>query len=200
MIVSDNGASFTGHEFKNFTEGDGITHLKTLPYHAASNGLAERAVQTVKTGLLKQPGKDLALKLCQFLLRYRSTPCETTGVSPVELMFKRSIRTPFHRLRPSTAEQALAKQQAIKERYEGSTRERTFAPEDKVHTKVGFEKEWAAATVKDVSGQIIDLELSDGCTCRRHLDNILRRREPCSALSRGIDTIIYMKPYILDLF
>ncbi len=66
----------------------------------------------------------------------------------------------------------------MKERYEGSTRERTFAPEDKVYTKLGFEKEWAAATVKDVNGQIIGLELSDGRRCRRHLVNIQRRREP----------------------
>ncbi len=140
MIASDNGASFTGQEFKNFTEGNGIRHLNTAPYHAASNGLAERAVETVKNGLLKQPGKDPALKLCQFLLTYRSTPCETTGVSPAELIFKRPIRTRSDLLRPSTAEQVLAKQQAMKERYDGSTRDRTFAPEDKVYTKLGFEK------------------------------------------------------------
>ncbi len=44
--------------------------------------------------------------------------------------------------------------------------------------KLGSEKEWAAATVKDVNGQIIDLKLSDWRSSRRHLDNILRRREP----------------------
>ncbi len=89
-----------------------------------------------------------------------------------------SIRTRFDLLRPSTAERVLAKQQAMKERYGGSTRDRTFAPEDKVYTKLGFEKEWAAATVKDFNGQIIDLELSDGRRCRRHLNNILKWREP----------------------
>ncbi len=44
--------------------------------------------------------------------------------------------------------------------------------------EAGFEKVWAAAAVKDVDGQIIDLELSDGRRCRGHLDNILRRWEP----------------------
>ncbi len=39
-------------------------------------------------------------------------------------------------------------------------------------------KKWAAATVKDVKGHVIDLELSDGRRCRRHLDNTLGRREP----------------------
>ncbi len=37
-----------------------------------------------------------------------------------------------------------------------------------------LKKEWAAATVKDFNGQIIDLELSDGRRCRRHLNTILK--------------------------
>ncbi len=153
MIVSDNWTSFIGHEFKTFTEGNGIRHLTTASYHAASNGLAERAVQTVKNGLLKQPGKDLALKLCQFLLRCRSTTCETTGISPAEVMFKRPIRTRFDLLRPSTAEQVLVKQQAMKERYDGSTWERKFAPEDKVYTKLGFEEEWQPLQLKTLTAK-----------------------------------------------
>ncbi len=87
MIVSDNGTSCTGQGFKNLTKGNGTRHLTTPPYHAASNGPAERALQTMKNGLLKQQGKDLTLKLCQFLLKYRSIPCETTGALPAELMF-----------------------------------------------------------------------------------------------------------------
>ncbi len=80
-------------------------------------------------------------------------------------MLKRPIRTRFDLLRPSTAEQVLTKHHAMKERYGGSTREQTFAPEDKVYTKLGFEKERAGATVKGINGQIIDLEFSDGRRC-----------------------------------
>ncbi len=61
MLVSDNGAAFTSTGFENFMIKNGIRH------HAAPNGLAERVVQTVKQGLLKQTQGDLMAKLSRFL-------------------------------------------------------------------------------------------------------------------------------------
>ena len=52
-IVTDNGSVFTSSEFQLFMDMNGIRHLTTAPYHPASNGLAEQAVQTIKTGLKK---------------------------------------------------------------------------------------------------------------------------------------------------
>ena len=52
-IVSDNGSVFTSKEFQQFVKLNSIKHVTTALYHLASNGLAERAVQTLKIGLKK---------------------------------------------------------------------------------------------------------------------------------------------------
>ena len=52
------GTSFTSDEFKEFVTRNGIRHGTSAPYHPATNGLAERAVQVVKTGLRKNTEGD----------------------------------------------------------------------------------------------------------------------------------------------
>lgn len=47
-LVSDNEPPFGSIEFKNVCQANGITLIKSLPYHPQSNGIVERAVQTVK--------------------------------------------------------------------------------------------------------------------------------------------------------
>ena len=56
IIVTDNGATFTSAEFRSYLDINGVTLIHTAPYHPASNGLAERAVQIFKK-LTEENGK-----------------------------------------------------------------------------------------------------------------------------------------------
>ena len=50
-IVSDNGPSLVSLKFKKFLQLNRIHHITSAPYHPSTNGLAERAVQTVQQGI-----------------------------------------------------------------------------------------------------------------------------------------------------
>ena len=79
LIVSDNGTAFTSSEFQNFLKRNGIRHVRSAPYHPASNRLAKWYIHTFKTSLKKSGGDDLQQQqLSQFLLQYRTTPHSTT--------------------------------------------------------------------------------------------------------------------------
>ena len=88
MLVFDNGAAFTSYECQTFVEKNGFRHIRSAPYNPAINGLAERAVQTVKTALKKVTG-DIETCISRFLFQYRLTPFYTTGQSPAELFLGR---------------------------------------------------------------------------------------------------------------
>ena len=48
VSISDNGSVFTSDGFTFFVKINGIKHIKSAPYHPATNGSAERAVKTFK--------------------------------------------------------------------------------------------------------------------------------------------------------
>ena len=71
------------------------TDITSAPYHPATNGLAERFVQTMKqslTSMTKEQGSTQT-KLSRFLIKYRHTPHSKTGETPAALFMGRSPRT-----------------------------------------------------------------------------------------------------------
>ena len=80
MIVTDNGTCLVSAEFESFLKTNGVKHLTSAPYHPASNGLAERAVQIMKQGLKKVTQGSLNARLAKILFAYRLTPQSTTGI------------------------------------------------------------------------------------------------------------------------
>ena len=103
ILVTDNGPAFTSSEFAQFMQRNGIRHVKTAPYHPASNGLVEWAVQTVKGGLKKLVEGSLETRLSRFLFTYRLTPHSTTGISPAELMMGKRLHSQFDLLQPNVS-------------------------------------------------------------------------------------------------
>jgi len=82
VVGSDNGSTFTSCEFEEFMIKKGIRHIRTAPYHPAFNGLAKRAVQTLKEGLKKFSSGCLETKLSHFLFQYQIIPHTTMGKLP----------------------------------------------------------------------------------------------------------------------
>ena len=102
QIVSDNGPQFISKEFCDFENNNGITHIFSAPYHAASNGLAERFVETLKHSLsaLSETFPRVSQRLTTFLLAYRNAPHATTQEAPDKLMHGSLLRTRLDLLKP----------------------------------------------------------------------------------------------------
>ena len=76
QVVTDNGPQFESAEVTEFLRVNGVKHIRVAPYHPASNGTAERMVQTLKRSLQASTGRGVPVRkrLADFVLRYRSTP------------------------------------------------------------------------------------------------------------------------------
>ena len=123
IIVTDNGPAFMSMEFAQFMQRNGIRHVTTAPYHPASNGLAERAVQTVKEGLRKMVDGSLETRLSRFLFHYRISPHSTTGISPAELMMGKRLCSHFDSLQPQVGMRVRRNQDRQKESHDQHAKE-----------------------------------------------------------------------------
>ena len=132
-IVSGNGTQFTSAMFSQFCKNNGIHHKLSAPYHPSTNGEAERFVQTFKSSM-KVSENNLQTALCQFLMKYRSTPHASTGKTPASMMFNREITTRLSLLFPEEVVQNQADQG---EREEEA---RTFKTDDPVWARVYSEE------------------------------------------------------------
>ena len=97
-MVSANGPQLIFIKFSVFMSKNGVKHTLVSQCHPQSNVAAERSVRVVKEALVKQVlegNRAWSLKhmLDDFLLRSRTTPHSTTGISPAELLMKHRLRT-----------------------------------------------------------------------------------------------------------
>lgn len=110
-IVMDNGPQFTSNEFTEFCYMNGIRHVCVPPYHPSS---AECAFQTFKKGFKKMSEGSVQDKISHFLFSYWIMPQTTTGTSPVELLFGRTLQSRLHLLKPNLSQNVENKQERQK--------------------------------------------------------------------------------------
>jgi len=151
-ILSDCGSEFMSQLTKVFLDEFGIKHIRTSPYHPATNGSCERFNGTLKS-MLRAVAEDFPDSWDQtlpwILFAYREVPVETLGFSPFELLYGRSVPGPLSLLKDSWLETPIASNLksvvefilGMRERLRSSiTHAQQHAKEQKHKSKVWYDK------------------------------------------------------------
>ena len=102
QILTDQGTQFMSGVMKEMSRLLSIKQLTTTPYHAMTNGLCERQNGVLKSTLRKmceERPRDWDRYIGPILFAYRETPHTSSGFSPFELLFGRTVRGPMTILR-----------------------------------------------------------------------------------------------------
>ncbi|KAK7104926.1 hypothetical protein V1264_019564 [Littorina saxatilis] len=101
-ILTDLGTQFVSECMEEVNRLLSIRHLTTTPYHPMCNGLVEKFNATLKSTLKKlcseQP-RQWHRYINALLFAYREVPQESTGFSPFELMYGRTVKGPMQILK-----------------------------------------------------------------------------------------------------
>ena len=95
-VVSDNGKEFVSKDLKDWLAAQGCEKIDTPLYSPRSNGLAKRAVQTLKRSLKfynKDIGCSLITYLDKILFSHRNSS-NARGDTPAELLLGKNLRIP----------------------------------------------------------------------------------------------------------
>lgn len=167
-FVTDNGRTFTSTEFRAFLKQNGVNFKYTAPYNPATNGQAERFVQTLKNALRRMEANTTNVyeQLCKLLLQYRNAPHATTNKSPAELFLGRKVRTRLDLLFPLKEENKTV--------IQGNGNRINFTIGERVACRnyIGRDK-WRFGNVKNSCGKLhYQITLDDGRTWRRHVNQM----------------------------
>lgn len=173
-LVSDNGTAFVSTEMKQFLEANKIKHIKSAPFHPATNGLAERMVQTVKDKLRKMDGMSWDIKIPNMLLGLRASPCTTTNKSPAELLFNRRIRTLLDSINPLDKQQKTRENQV--ERNINKKNRQTDIGEKVMYRNFSSGPRWLPGTVINKEGpSSYRVKTKEGTVVNRHIDQLIKQ-------------------------
>ena len=94
-ILSDQGSQFVSDVMKEVSRLLSIRRLTSTPYHPMCNGLCEKFNGTLKQILKRlciDKPKDMDRYINAVLFSYSPVPQESTGFSPFELLYGRTVR------------------------------------------------------------------------------------------------------------
>ena len=101
-ILNDNGTQFVSQVMREVTRLISVKQLFSSPYHPMANGLCETFNGTLKKMLIRmsseQP-KEWDRFIEPMLFAYREVSQDSTGFSPLELLYGRTLRGPMSILR-----------------------------------------------------------------------------------------------------
>lgn len=97
-ILTDQGSNFTSQLLAELYRMLRVHPIRTSPYHPQTDGLVEHFNQTVKAMLRRAAvteGTDWDKMVPYLLFAYREVPQTSTGFSPFELIYGRSVHGPL---------------------------------------------------------------------------------------------------------
>ncbi len=154
QLGSDNGPQFISEEFQIFLRNNGIKHVNSAPYHPATNGLAERFVQSLKNALRAMIHEKLTLnqKLHNFLFAYQNATHVTTNRTPAMLFLGRPLRSRLDLLKPNLR-RTVHDRQMKQSQGGGKTRELEVGESVLARNYRGDHK-WTPVKVKERTGPL----------------------------------------------
>ena len=176
-IVIDNGTQFVSKVFENFCVKFNIVHLTSPVFHPASNGEAERFVQTFKHGIDEnvKGGKSLVDSVRFVLSSYRCLPHPCLDwLSPAEVLHGRQPKNLLSLFSPNANNSKLT----VTENEKESSRKPKFSIGDSVYARnYASGAKWFPGVITKVVGNILYIVRTKRGLWKRH-QNQLQYRLP----------------------
>lgn len=193
-IRADNGPPFASSEFEKWCTSRGITLIHSTPWAPWMNGEVESQMRAIRKDLTIAVGEksDWRVKLSEHVFAYNRRVHPTTGLKPIEMLFKRKVRDlmpqldSFENQAGVDIEQARDRDRILKYTSKNRIDKRRGARESNIavgdtvfmenKTRKGLEPRFSPAPFKVIEklGGTLVLRNSEGATYRRCTNQVTR--------------------------